>query len=81
MKGFPSSRTVEMLRSRYPEGCRVELVCMNDPYTRLKPGDQGEVAFVDDIGTIHVRWDNGSSHGVAMAKTKLNACDSSSNEL
>ena len=55
MKGFPSSRTVEMLRSRYPEGCRVELVCMNDPYTRLKPGDQGEVAFVDDIGTIHVR--------------------------
>ena len=46
-----------MLRSRYPEGCRVELVCMNDPYTRLKPGDQGEVAFVDDIGTVHVRWD------------------------
>lgn len=81
MKGFPSNRTVEMLRSRYPEGCRVELVCMNDPYTRLKPGDQGEVAFVDDIGTIHVRWDNGSCLGVAMAKTRLNACDSSSNEL
>ena len=68
MKGFPSSRTVEMLRERYPEGCRVELVCMNDPYTRLKPGDQGEVAFVDDIGTVHVHWDNGSSLGVAYGE-------------
>ncbi len=71
MKGFPSMRTVEMLRSRYPEGCRVELVCMNDPYTRLKPGDQGEVAFVDDIGTIHVRWDNGSSLGVAYGEDEI----------
>ena len=71
MKGFPSSRTVEMLRDRYPEGCRVELVCMNDPYTRLKPGDQGEVAFVDDIGTIHVRWDNGSSLEVAYGEDEI----------
>ena len=71
MKGFPSSRTVEMLRSRYPEGCRVELVCMNDPYTRLKSGDQGEVAFVDDIGTIHVRWDNGSCLGVAYGEDEI----------
>lgn len=71
MKGYPSSRTVEMLRNRYPEGCRVELVCMNDPYTRLKPGNQGEVAFVDDIGTIHVNWDNGSSLGVAYGEDEI----------
>ena len=68
MKGYTPSEIVEMLRDRYPEGCRVELVCMNDPYTRLKPGDQGEVAFVDDIGTIHVHWDNGSSLGVAYGE-------------
>lgn len=68
MKGYPSSEIVEMLRDRYPEGCRVELVCMNDPYTRLVPGDQGEVVFVDDIGTIHVAWDNGSSLGVAYGE-------------
>ena len=71
MKGFPSSRTVEMLRSRYPEGCRVELVCMSDPYTRLKPGDRGEVAFVDDIGTVHVNWDNGSTLGVAYGEDTI----------
>lgn len=65
MNVFPPSKTVEMLRERYPEGCRVELICMDDPYSHLKPGDQGKVVFVDDIGTIHVAWDNGSSLGVA----------------
>lgn len=65
MNDFPSRRTVELLRQRYPEGCRVELVCMNDPYSRLTPGEQGAVVMVDDIGTVHVAWDNGSSLGVA----------------
>lgn len=71
MNGFPSHRTVEMLRERYPEGCRVELVSMNDPYSRLKPGDQGEVVMVDDIGTVHVRWDCGSSLGVAYGEDQI----------
>lgn len=68
MNGFPSKETVERLREQYPKGTRVELVFMNDPYTRLKPGDQGEVEIVDDIGTIHVRWDNGSGLGVAYGE-------------
>ncbi len=71
MKGFPSSRTVEMLRRQYPEGTRVELVSMDDPYTRLKPGDKGEVAMIDDIGTIHVNWDCGSSLGVAYGVDQI----------
>ena len=71
MNGFPSHRTVEMLRERYPAGCRVELVSMNDPYSRLKPGDQGEVVMVDDIGTVHVRWDCGSSLGVAYGEDQI----------
>ena len=29
-------------------------------------GTQGTVRFVDDIGTVHVSWDNGSSLGAAM---------------
>ncbi len=62
---FPSKAVVDRLRETFPVGCRVELVCMNDPYTRLIPGDKGEVQFVDDIGTIHVKWDNGSSLGIA----------------
>lgn len=53
------------LKATYPSGCRVELVHMEDPLNdRLIPGCQGTVVAVDDIGTIHVQWDCGSSLGV-----------------
>lgn len=56
---FQSKETVAMLRQRYPEGTRIELVQMSDPYTHLRPGDRGRVTFVDDAGGVHIRWDNG----------------------
>lgn len=57
------------LRQRYPAGARVELVHMNDPYnTKLFPGCKGTVRYVDDIGTIHVDWDCGSSLGVVYGE-------------
>ena len=61
--------TLERLKKQYPCGCRVELVQMNDPYsTKLKPGFRGTVISVDDIGTIHVNWDCGSSLGVVYGE-------------
>jgi len=42
-------------------GKRVRLISMDDPYTKLKTGDEGTITFVDGIGQIHVDWDNGSS--------------------
>ena len=51
MNNFPSRETVERIRIQYVRGSRVELVNMDDPYTKLKPGDQGTVNFVDDTGT------------------------------
>ena len=65
MNTFPPREIVERLRLQYPAGCRVELVSMDDPYARLKPGDQGTVVAVDDIGTVHINWDNGSGLGAA----------------
>jgi hypothetical protein len=32
---------------------------MEDPYAPIEPGTQGTVEFVDDMGQIHMRWDNG----------------------
>jgi hypothetical protein len=47
----------------------VELTKMNDPYrTDLVPGCRGTVRFVDDMGTIHVSWDIGSSLGVVYGE-------------
>ena len=64
-----SENTVERLRKEYPPGVRVELVHMDDPYnTKLFPGSRGTVKCVDDMGTIHVRWDCGSSLGVVYGE-------------
>ena len=59
-----SKETLAMLREQYPKGTRVELVHMDDPYTKLTAGDKGTVNHVDDMGTIHINWDCGSSLGV-----------------
>lgn len=64
--GFPSKAVVESVRKRYPEGSRVELISMNDPYSKLKTGDKGTVLHVDDIGTVHVKWDNGLNLGLCI---------------
>lgn len=68
---FPDQRTVERVRKMYPEGTRMELVQMDDPYTRLKPGDKGTVRMVDDTGTIFVDWDSGSGLGIVYGKDQV----------
>lgn len=45
-------------------GRRIKLVSTTDPYTNLKPGDEGTVDWEDDIGTMHINWDNGSRLGL-----------------
>lgn len=71
MNGFPSSTVVEGLRRQYPAGTRVALVSMNDPYTKLQPGDEGTVIAVDDMGTVHIQWDSGSTLGVAYGEDSI----------
>ena len=65
MNTFPPREIVERLRLQYQARFRVELVSMDEPNARLRPGDQGTVVAVDDIGTIHMNWDNGSGLGAA----------------
>lgn len=61
MNNFPSKETVERLRREYPAGTRLELISMDDPYTKFKPGDCATVRGVDDAGNILCEWDCGSS--------------------
>ena len=64
---FPSKEVVERIRKEYPIGTRVELVRMDDP--QAPPvGTLGTVKGVDDIGSIMVSWDNGSSLSVAVGE-------------
>ena len=48
------------LRKKYKTGTKVRLISMDDPQTP-KAGTIGTVTYVDDIGSIHVHWENGSS--------------------
>lgn len=57
-------RKIEMLRERYPKGTRICLDSMeNDPHP-IPSGTKGTVQFVDDMGTVFCKFDNGRSLGV-----------------
>ena len=64
MSGFPKRETVERLRAIYKKGTRVELENMDDIQAPPK-GTRGTVMYVDDIGSVHVRWDTGSTLALA----------------
>ncbi len=68
---FPSKETVAAIRRMYPIGVRVELVKMNDPYTKLMPGSRGRIREIDDTGTIFVQWDNGEGLGIVYGEDSI----------
>ena len=50
----------KMIETLYPVGSIVELISMDD--AQAPPvGTRGKIFHIDDIGQIHVEWDNGSS--------------------
>ena len=54
---------VEHLRKQYPKGTKIELLEMED--VQAPPiGTVGTVYGVDDLGSLLVRWENGSSLSV-----------------
>ena len=61
---FPSRETVERIRRQYLAGTRIELLSMDDPQAPPE-GTRGTVLAVDDIASLIVAWDNGSSLNVA----------------
>ncbi len=56
-----AAKLAEIYRTRYPVGTRIELVQMGDDPHPIPPGTRGTVTFVDDMGQIGMRWDNGQS--------------------
>ncbi len=65
-----TNNEIEQLRKRYPTGTRVRLIRMEDLHSP-PDGCMGTVRLVDDIGTIHVAWDNGSSLGVVYGVDEI----------
>ena len=71
-----SEAALAALKARYPAGTRVELIHMDDPYNqKLVLGCKGTVRCVDDMGTIHVSWDIGSTLGVVYGEDSCRIID------
>lgn len=64
---------VEFLRKVYKKGTKVRCRQMEDPYSPVPKDTIGIIEFVDDMGQIHVKWENGSSlaliYGVDLFET------------
>lgn len=62
-----SKEKLHHLREKCPVGCRVELLRMDDIQAPVI-GTKGTVIGVDDIGSIMVSWDTGSSLSVVYGE-------------
>ena len=58
---FPSKSYLEQLRKKYPAGTKLQLISMRDEKYPILPGTIGVVTHIDDMGSIHMKWQNGSS--------------------
>lgn len=54
------SKNIERLRKQYPAGTQIILQNMKGE-VQMPSGLTGEVTYVDDMGSVHVNWSNGSS--------------------
>ena len=52
-------RQAQRYKELYPPGTRLMLLSMEDPYAPVESGTRGTVKTVDDMGQIHMLWDNG----------------------
>ena len=51
---------IDSLKEKYLPGMRIKLIYMEGE-ERMSSGLKGTVVCVDDIGQVHMRWDNGST--------------------
>ncbi|MBO7615005.1 MAG: DUF4314 domain-containing protein [Bacilli bacterium] len=56
-----NEKKIKELREKYPQGMILECIEMNDPYSPVPTGVKGVVTLVDDVGSIHVSWENGQT--------------------
>ena len=52
-------------------GDRLRMVSCTDPYAPILPGQKGTIDHIDDIGTLHMTWDNGRTLGVVVGEDEV----------
>ena len=63
----------EYLKKAYPSGTRIVLNSMSDDPRPIQSGMRGTVEAVDDIGTVHCKFDSGRSLGLIEGEDDFRA--------
>mgnify|MGYP000851355456 FL=1 len=58
------------IKKKYPIGSIIKLTKMDDPYAP-PIGTIGKIVGIDDIGSLLIRWENGSSLRVTVPDDKI----------
>ena len=58
------------IKKKYPIGSIIKLTKMDDPYAP-PIGTIGKIVDIDDIGSLLIRWENGSSLRVTVPDDKI----------
>ena len=62
---------------RAKEGMRIKMVSMPDDPNPVLMGTEGTINFIDDMGVIHVKWDDGRVLGVIPGVDRYKLMESS----
>ena len=71
METWKSREDVKKIRETYPVGSAVVLDHCRSNFMDIKDGMRGKVLDVDDIGMIHVLFENGSQLGLLVGMDKF----------
>ncbi len=66
MKNILTEAEINAIKEKYIPGTKLKLLedTKEEPYHPIKAGEIGTVDHVDDIGTIHINWENGRQFGI-----------------
>ena len=56
---------IKQIKEKYTIGTKVKLIKMYD-MQEVPVGTKGIIEFIDDIGTLHIKWENGSTLGLVV---------------
>lgn len=65
-----NKKEIQYIKDMFLPGTKIKLLKMED-IQAVPPNTIGVVQFVDDIGTIHMNWQTGSSLGLIVGKDEF----------